>query len=567
MVNPSRRTRAVRLRFATGAVACSTTLALASGLVSPVANAQSTGALAAAVARAQADVDKLSLGIGDVQEGVNRALVDLRDTQARAEQARRGSAAAEERLREAEAEVAKARAALDAVTRSQYRGSQEGSWAGVLAGREAHEDVLDRAQFLQQRSAEKRAALAEVERARTEAANEAAIAREASELAAAAADDAATAEREARALLEASAVKRDAQVAELRDAEAALNEAKDSLEDARPSAGSDPAAEGRNTEARDEQPAPVTPDAQVVADVQRRAAEIAPGAEAPSAQAVTDAIVAAAAANHTAHSAETAPELTDEVAEQAAQIAAASNLVGESQVPHATFADPYAGGRGGAVAGLSSSGTAGNVGEIVSAFAGGLQHGMDMAAGGSRSTGQVAPANAASGNASKVAELASALATVKDVLPEVETAESVTKKVQATVAAPSAGSVEAVIARAQSMVGTPYVWGGGDANGPTTGLNGGATSGFDCSGLVLYAFAAAGVSLPHYTGYQYQRGTKINPKDAQRGDLLFWGPDGSQHVAIYLGDGTMIEAPQSGQNVAVVPVRWSGMSEYAIRLL
>ena len=91
--------------------------------------------------------------------------------------------------------------------------------------------------------------------------------------------------------------------------------------------------------------------------------------------------------------------------------------------------------------------------------------------------------------------------------------------------------------------------------------------GFDCSGLVLYAFAAAGVSLPHYTGYQYQRGTQVNPKDAKRGDLLFWGPEGSQHVAIYLGDGTMIEAPQSGQNVQISPVRWSGMADKAVRLL
>ena len=130
-----------------------------------------------------------------------------------------------------------------------------------------------------------------------------------------------------------------------------------------------------------------------------------------------------------------------------------------------------------------------------------------------------------------------------------------------------APQVEAVIARAQSAIGTPYVWGGGDANGPTTGVNGGSVSGFDCSGLVLYAFAAAGVALPHYTGYQYQRGTQVPASEAKRGDLLFWGPNGSQHVAIYLGDGTMIEAPQSGQNVTIAPVRWSGMAPNAVRLL
>ena len=75
------------------------------------------------------------------------------------------------------------------------------------------------------------------------------------------------------------------------------------------------------------------------------------------------------------------------------------------------------------------------------------------------------------------------------------------------------------------------------------------------------------MALPHYTGYQYQRGTQVPASEAQRGDLLFWGPGGNQHVAIYLGDGTMIEAPQAGQNVTIAPVRWSGMAPNAVRLL
>ena len=169
---------------------------------------------------------------------------------------------------------------------------------------------------------------------------------------------------------------------------------------------------------------------------------------------------------------------------------------------------------------------------------------------------------------SDTTETADSTDSLSAVLPEVETAADVSAKSQKSVAAVSDSSqVEAVIARAQSQIGTPYVWGGGDANGPTTGVNGGSVSGFDCSGLVLYAFAAAGVALPHYTGYQYQRGTQIPASEAQRGDLLFWGPGGNQHVAIYLGDGTMIEAPQAGQNVTIAPVRWSGMAPNAVRLL
>ena len=91
--------------------------------------------------------------------------------------------------------------------------------------------------------------------------------------------------------------------------------------------------------------------------------------------------------------------------------------------------------------------------------------------------------------------------------------------------------------------------------------------GFDCSGLVLYAFAGVGIALPHYTGYQYERGTKISPNEIQRGDLIFYGPNAEDHVAIYLGDGQMLEAPQSGSQVQVSPVRWTGMSPYAVRLI
>ena len=136
--------------------------------------------------------------------------------------------------------------------------------------------------------------------------------------------------------------------------------------------------------------------------------------------------------------------------------------------------------------------------------------------------------------------------------------------------------IEAVISRAESQVGVPYVWGGGDNNGPTGGLRDGGVadsfgdfnqSGFDCSGLVKYAYAAAGLDLPHYTGAQYQQGKKVPRDNAKRGDLIFYGPGGNQHVAIYLGDGQMIEAPQSGQTVSVVPVRWGGATPDVVRLL
>ncbi|WP_073488807.1 NlpC/P60 family protein [Streptoalloteichus hindustanus] len=137
-------------------------------------------------------------------------------------------------------------------------------------------------------------------------------------------------------------------------------------------------------------------------------------------------------------------------------------------------------------------------------------------------------------------------------------------------------AVEAVVARALSQVGVPYSWGGGNADGPTLGIRDGGEAdlhgdygkvGFDCSGLMVYAFAAAGVQLPRFSGYQYSAGERVPLADAARGDMLFWGPGGGQHVALYLGDGMMVEAPYSGGHVQVSSVRHHGIQPYAVRVL
>ncbi|MGQ4598533.1 NlpC/P60 family protein [Nocardia sp. R6R-6] len=137
-------------------------------------------------------------------------------------------------------------------------------------------------------------------------------------------------------------------------------------------------------------------------------------------------------------------------------------------------------------------------------------------------------------------------------------------------------AIEIVVDRAMSQLGVAYAWGGGDEDGPTLGIRDGGVadsygdynkSGFDCSGLMVYAFAGIGVSLPHYSGYQYNAGTRVPVGDRERGDMLFWGPNGSQHVALYLGDGKMVEAPQSGEVVRVSPVRESGIMPYAVRVV
>jgi cell wall-associated NlpC family hydrolase len=100
------------------------------------------------------------------------------------------------------------------------------------------------------------------------------------------------------------------------------------------------------------------------------------------------------------------------------------------------------------------------------------------------------------------------------------------------------------VAAAETQLGVPYVWGG-----MSPGV------GFDCSGLTAWAWGQAGVSLPHYSGGQYADSSPVPVSDLQPGDLLFYGPGGDQHVAMYVGDGEMIEAPYTGQVVHITPIR------------
>lgn len=142
---------------------------------------------------------------------------------------------------------------------------------------------------------------------------------------------------------------------------------------------------------------------------------------------------------------------------------------------------------------------------------------------------------------------------------------------------PAAGTVRTVIDRALSQLGVPYAWGGGNAHGPTRGIRDGGVAdahgdytkiGFDCSGLMIYAFAAAGYRLPHYSGYQYDSGRKVPLSQKRAGDMLFWSTRGRiHHVALYVGGEQMVEAPYSGSRVRLTSVRYGGIAPYATRLL
>jgi peptidoglycan DL-endopeptidase RipB len=129
-------------------------------------------------------------------------------------------------------------------------------------------------------------------------------------------------------------------------------------------------------------------------------------------------------------------------------------------------------------------------------------------------------------------------------------------------------AIEYVIRRGGSQMGVPYSWGGGTLTGPGPGVDYDAGKiGYDCSGFTRYAFAGVGVQIPKYSGDQYNAGRPIPPSQAKRGDLIFYGPGGSQHVAIFLGGGKMLEASGSAEKVTVSPVRTAGMSPHLVRFI
>jgi cell wall-associated NlpC family hydrolase len=129
-----------------------------------------------------------------------------------------------------------------------------------------------------------------------------------------------------------------------------------------------------------------------------------------------------------------------------------------------------------------------------------------------------------------------------------------------------------VVQAALAWLGTPYAWGGGTSSGPSRGIHDWGTAdyygdynkiGFDCSGLALYAWAQVGVYLPHYSAYQYYSGQHVSASNLQPGDLVFYAYDTSNpatihHVAIYMGNNQIVQAPYSGSYVQIAPMRWSG---------
>lgn len=127
-------------------------------------------------------------------------------------------------------------------------------------------------------------------------------------------------------------------------------------------------------------------------------------------------------------------------------------------------------------------------------------------------------------------------------------------------------AVKLVLERGLAQRGVPYSWGGGGIDGPSVGTGDGATTvGFDSSGLMQYVYAGVNAKLPRSSGAMYQIGQKVTPDQALPADLIFYGPEGTTTVTMFLGNNQMLEVTDAG--VTVSPVRTTDMAPYLVRII
>ncbi|WP_448850776.1 NlpC/P60 family protein [Corynebacterium sp. 335C] len=481
--------------------------------------------LAARVAESRAAVNELELQLGVVREDVNRALVDLQVARAESD---RAAAAADESGRRLEETRTRLRTAQDEFNELARAIARQGrSTSSVLGGADDAADALDRAGVLRREADKQQLILDDLVKARTRDANADARNRQAKAEA-----DAATADAEARHADAETAIREVSErlVAaqeDYRRAAAAADILARQLEAARAAAAEAP-EDQRNEAARG------------------AAAQVAGEAESIDAGVATTQEYAGDASGSSGSGAAGDSD-ADVIGGESGDASGSSGNDGESGTGTGTDGER----------GTDASSTTDNPGIAGLGIDDILENGFGSSGGTADADGTGEAGDDASGSPARTATPGS---------PDG--------------GSPTAGSreakIETVINRAMGQLGVPYAWGGGDANGPTKGIRDGGVAdrhgdynkiGFDCSGLTLYAYAGVGIQLPHYTGYQYQKGTHYPKSQMQRGDLLFWGKNGHGHVALYLGDGQMIEAPQSGDVVKISKVRYDSMTPNVVRLL
>lgn len=128
--------------------------------------------------------------------------------------------------------------------------------------------------------------------------------------------------------------------------------------------------------------------------------------------------------------------------------------------------------------------------------------------------------------------------------PSLETARKAAERREREArAAERRSRAQVAVETALDQLGDPYVWA---AEGPDA---------FDCSGLTMYAWARAGVPLPHNSARQYAALPNVSRDELRPGDLVFSGHGGISHVGMYIGDGRMVHASETGEPVQISPLR------------
>ena len=498
-------------------------------------------ALLKQLAHANQDLATLNQQLGQDRERANKALVDLQRARAHAVDAKKAAAAAEAELAIAHDNVLRAQQQLNAIAADAYRNAATSSSTLDLMSGEDPESVMARDAVISRAAAQQSAVVDELKQARALSANRSSHAREAAAAAEAATQKAVSRNHDAESVLLAAQTsvnskqqeikrltkKRTAIAKELRDLQIDAVRS-----DTETGAGVDTAA----LQAGIEQGLYST------GTIARAAGRTAMSAHVD----VTHVSSVADLAKLPVEALQSIPEsewrrlgstVQAEVAKQSPEAAVAVGVAEEvaiKSIPHLSV----------------------------------VTRSIDLLA-------SVPDAIEGDGSASSVIPDASATGPLSSTTTVTNTPQSAPFTLD-TLFLSARQKVEKVVRRGMSQLGVPYAWGGGNVYGPTRGIHDGGVAdsygdynkiGFDCSGLMVYAFAALGYNLPHYSGYQYTSGLQLPVSQMKRGDMVFYGPGGSQHVALYLGDGMMLEAPYSGEVVKVSPVRWDGMAPFVVRMV
>lgn len=487
-------------------------------------------ALVANVTQHERQVSDLELRMGTLRESVNKAMVDLEAARNAADQARAAVDEARNQLHRAHSDLRNAQKQFNELARSIMR--QGSSQSTFFEGARDVAEALNRQAAIRREAEKQKKTVDNMDKARTEAANQESSLRDKKAQAESAENTAQQRHTEAESAYTDANQELQKEQEQYQKAQVEREAAKAALE----------AARGAVNDLNQQR-------AEYESDKARKEAE-----DAAAKKAANEAAAKARQEAQTRASESSSDAATDSTQSGAAQSSGTQASSGSSDSSSNSSS----------AQGSSSSSSSSSSGADTESS----EHSTGSA-GSTGSTGSSSEENAAEEESSASSSSSAAGTPAQTATP------SNPETGQASMGSSSA-KIEAVISRAMSQLGVPYAWGGGNANGPTKGIRDGGVAdahgdynkvGFDCSGLTIYAFAAIGIDLPHYTGYQYQRGTHYPVSQMKRGDLLFWGPNGHGHVAIYLGDGQMIEAPQSGSVVKISPVRYNGMTPNVVRLV